>query len=63
MDRFQQVPDAFRDDAGLPGTGARNHQKRPLAMRDRAALSVVQLQPALLRGFPSSNSVDMIQEG
>ena len=40
--RFQQVADAFRDDASLAGAGASDYQQRPFAMSDGAALRVVQ---------------------
>ena len=49
--RLQQVPDALRNDAGFSRTGACNHQQRPLAVRDRAVLSRIQLQPSFLLRF------------
>src|SRR5580658_4727914 len=43
------MPDPLRDNARLPGPRARNHQQRPLAVRNRTPLRLVQLQPPLRR--------------
>ena len=47
--RFKQVPDALRDDAGLAGARARDHQQRSFAVGDRAPLRFVRLQLAAIR--------------
>ena len=47
--RFQQVPDTLRDHARFPRPRARNHQQRPIPMRDRPPLRLIQLQPPTFR--------------
>ena len=47
--RIEQLPDALGNHACLPRARARNHQQWPFAVRDRAPLRIVQLQPALFQ--------------
>ncbi len=47
--RFEQVPDAFGDDARFSRPRPRDDQQRPFAVLDRAALRVVQLRATIRR--------------
>jgi hypothetical protein len=46
---FKQVPDAFGDYARLAGPRAGDHQQRPVTVRDRAPLRIVELQTCTFR--------------
>src|SRR5258708_39797359 len=46
---FEQMPDAFGDDARLAGASAGDDQQRPVTMRDGAALRVVEEQACAFR--------------
>ncbi len=47
--RLQQVPDTLGNDARLSSPRAGNHEQRTFAVRDRAPLRVIQLQPAIFQ--------------